>query len=208
MWRSPKRCQIFPLSFLLTHPVWDVTSKYSEYGGYSYRFLLTHPVWDVTNFCVFEVIQWTDFYSHIPCEMWPVAQMEYWYHHHFYSHIPCEMWQIIKCSSIHHNVFLLTHPVWDVTIFSTGFTKAYPHFYSHIPCEMWRYKTCYLWPDSNISTHTSRVRCDKGKEFTEKLMLYFYSHIPCEMWHNAYDLAGQVEEKFLLTHPVWDVTRH
>ena len=27
--------------------MWDVT-KYSDYGGYSYRFLLTHPVWDVT----------------------------------------------------------------------------------------------------------------------------------------------------------------
>ena len=36
-------------SFLLTHPVWDVTwRRYCE-NSYCNRFLLTHPVWDVTD---------------------------------------------------------------------------------------------------------------------------------------------------------------
>ena len=34
---------------------------------------------------------------------------------------------------------------------------------------------------------------------------YFYSHIPCGMWQYAYDVIKK-GEKFLLTHPVWDVT--
>ena len=37
------------VGFLLTHPVWDVTSS-SFSQDPEYRFLLTHPVWDVTMF--------------------------------------------------------------------------------------------------------------------------------------------------------------
>ena len=35
------------VTFLLTHPVWDVT-EYRVYPFPGIKFLLTHPVWDVT----------------------------------------------------------------------------------------------------------------------------------------------------------------
>ena len=35
------------LTFLLTHPVWDVTS-FAQITILPSPFLLTHPVWDVT----------------------------------------------------------------------------------------------------------------------------------------------------------------
>ena len=36
------------VTFLLTHPVWDVT-EYRVYPFPGIKFLLTHPVWDVTQ---------------------------------------------------------------------------------------------------------------------------------------------------------------
>ena len=38
--------------FLLTHPVWDVSSYCRNHRNYP-RFLLTHPVWDVTLYIVY-----------------------------------------------------------------------------------------------------------------------------------------------------------
>ena len=35
-------------SFLLTHPVWDVT-PFTAFLAAVFKFLLTHPVWDVTK---------------------------------------------------------------------------------------------------------------------------------------------------------------
>ena len=43
-----KRGKVSIVSFLLTHPVWDVTHLWNHPGEISYLFLLTHPVWDVT----------------------------------------------------------------------------------------------------------------------------------------------------------------
>ena len=79
-------------------------------------------------------------------------------------------------------IFLLTHPVWDVT-FNTSNVKT----------------------KRNISTHTSRVGCDTLQFHSESEYYHFYSHIPCGMWlsstvHCSFILS------FLLTHPVWDVT--
>ena len=56
--------------------------------------------------------------------------------------------------------FLLTHPVWDVT-----------------------YMTFQPFDYTIISTHTSRVGCDRGGLWLPRSTL-----------------------QFLLTHPVWDVT--
>ena len=56
------------------------------------------------------------------------------------------------------------------------------NFYSHIPCGMWR---------------TSRLLDPGG--------CYFYSHIPCGMWR-VWDYSAWRLQRFLLTHPVWDVT--
>ena len=103
------------------------------------------------------------------------------------------------------------------------------HFYSHIPCGMW---LSYIWSikiTKIISTHTSRVGCDRYTDWSEILVINFYSHIPCGMWQNgeegwqaSLDFYSHIpcgmwltltprtfmsSCKFLLTHPVWDVTR-
>ena len=100
-------------AFLLTHPVWDVTSS-ELYDVASETFLLTHPVWDVTV-----------------CDM------------------PLSLIILI---------FLLTHPVWDVTV---------PQQLRKKPLK--------------ISTHTSRVGCDRRSPGNMLFGNDFYSHIPCGM---------------------------
>ena len=59
------------------------------------------------------------------------------------------------------------------------------NFYSHIPCGMWRAANYSEYERYEISTHTSRVGCDA---------------ITVLIW------CGN--RKFLLTHPVWDVTQN
>ena len=79
------------------------------------------------------------------------------------------------------------------------------HFYSHIPCGMW---LSYIWSikiTKIISTHTSRVGCDRYTDWSEILVINFYSHIPCGMWPQ-WQYSTAIWQKFLLTHPVWDVT--
>ena len=79
------------------------------------------------------------------------------------------------------------------------------HFYSHIPCGMW---LSYIWSikiTKIISTHTSRVGCDRYTDWSEILVINFYSHIPCGMWHYHAQRYSEAI-RFLLTHPVWDVT--
>ena len=191
--------------FLLTHPVWDVTPNgwihqnqllyfYSHIpcGMWQivcftiakfWRFLLTHPVWDVT--WIAERNNMTlinDFYSHIPCGMWPHARIikERW--QNFYSHIPCGMWQ-------HHQnqqnwlrlISTHTSRVGCDSIPESAISEG-GDFYSHIPCGMWR--------------------CKKLLHMTFN---DFYSHIPCGMWRWLSE-RGAYDNKFLLTHPVWDVT--
>ena len=57
-----------------------------------------------------------------------------------------------------------------------------------------------------ISTHTSRVGCDKILRMECSRKYNFYSHIPCGMWQ--FLLPAFLHRcKFLLTHPVWDVTQ-
>ena len=79
--------------------------------------------------------------------------------------------------------FLLTHPVWDVTIDSRK---------EVIPLE--------------ISTHTSRVGCDVRRSRNFYGVSHFYSHIPCGMWRKSAE-STTAQSWFLLTHPVWDVTK-
>ena len=58
------------------------------------------------------------FYSHIPCGMWRSwGKKNGRCLHNFYSHIPCGMWQRIEQKHWNGMGFLLTHPVWDVTLF-------------------------------------------------------------------------------------------
>ena len=122
----------------------------------------------------------------------------------FYSHIPCGMWRTYEESY-----------------------AADENFYSHIPCGMWRGVKITPGVSKCISTHTSRVGCDRRKEngykrfkisthtsrvgcdmigFVPLPDFYnFYSHIPCGMWQ-AGKVFQETEELFLLTQPVWDVT--
>ena len=62
---------VTPVAFLLTHPVWDVTTR-AWRTHESHRFLLTHPVWDVTVLLLRLLALRKNFYSHIPCGMWPL----------------------------------------------------------------------------------------------------------------------------------------
>ena len=82
------------------------------------------------------------------------------------------------------NIFLLTHPVWDVTtiiVFSFLHTKISTHT-SRVGCD--ELVTAICLSKWRISTHTSRVGCDVGDARCSVLRC-----------------------RFLLTHPVWDVTR-
>ena len=115
----------------------------------------------------------SNFYSHIPCGMWP-GYMDYLHRQkNFYSHIPCGMWRNNgrrRRNKVHW--FLLTHPVWDVTSNNQQRNTG-----------------------KDISTHTSRVGCDR--EFVELLeqLTDFYSHIPCGMWRQT-DVWSMGEHDF------------
>ena len=128
-----------------------------------------------------------NFYSHIPCGMWRSRNKPAYAHRfYFYSHIPCGMWLSCLWFCQRYFQFLLTHPVWDVTICFISLFMKYFDFYSHIPCGMW------LWRRRNrrfrgISTHTSRVGCDGNDRNGASCQSNFYSHIPCGMWrHEIY----------------------
>ena len=125
---------------------------------------------------------------------------------HFYSHIPCGMWRCRCSSCVPCKKFLLTHPVWDVTHFNLPPCFFRQYFYSHIPCGMWRCFRNSFHAAACISTHTSRVGCDQVASANSRQKQNFYSHIPCGMWRLQQDEKTQ-QRKFLLTHPVWDVTR-
>ena len=147
---------------------------------------------------------------------------------HFYSHIPCGMWRIPKLKHFVLLRFLLTHPVWDVTNWSGDFnveTDISTHT-SRVGCDVTSSVERTL--GFLISTHTSRVGCDRylyvcqsgGKNFYSHIpcgmwrcageyrgnSVNFYSHIPCGMWPDNPEEWGR-RMAFLLTHPVWDVTR-
>ena len=81
------------------------------------------------------------------------------------------------------------------------------HFYSHIPCGMW---LSYIWSikiTKIISTHTSRVGCD---ELVTAICLSKWristhtSRVGCDVGDAR---CSVLRCRFLLTHPVWDVTR-
>ena len=92
MWPSSSSA-MFPIcSFLLTHPVWDVTAVDRSQSPYYSPFLLTHPVWDVTVIFSPFPSQHIYFYSHIPCGMWHQHKTTCRRSRYFYSHIPCGMW--------------------------------------------------------------------------------------------------------------------
>ena len=127
-------------------------------------------------------------------------------HCHFYSHIPCGMWRIIHRISETFYRFLLTHPVWDVTIISQNPIHTAFNFYSHIPCGMWRFaSTSSQTFDKFLLTHPVWDVTEMAARFPSFCSTFLLTH---PVW-DVTDIrtAGQQTVKaFLLTHPVWDVT--
>ena len=132
--------------------------------------------------------QYFHFYSHIPCGMWRIRL----YLHlccrlDFYSHIPCGMWRTSSGATNGNFLFLLTHPVWDVTLresvtmFFIAFLLTHP-VWDVTPflglCDVLKL----------ISTHTSRVGCDFCQSCWFISKSDFYSHIPCGMWQSPLNL--------------------
>ena len=140
----------------------------------------------------------TNFYSHIPCGMWPEAietvsvavgisthtsrvgcdvftlgRCRAW--ENFYSHIPCGMWRQLPVSTLFCQTFLLTHPVWDVTRDIIDNQNNNANFYSHIPCGMWLLMGIHL---TCIGYFYSHIPCGMWLQWSAD----FYSHIPCGMW--------------------------
>ena len=149
-----------------------------------------------------------NFYSHIPCGMWLKSLCWATDFTYFYSHIPCGMWPFIGIGLLLHLLFLLTHPVWDVTWKSAESTTAQSWFLlthpvwdvtvlashrmlflpisthtSRVGCDLYEQRCVFnLW----ISTHTSRVGCDYSYASEPESEFNFYSHIPCGMWQRRY----------------------
>ena len=100
--------------------------------------------------------------------------------------------------------FLLTHPVWDVTETpqpSLRELEISTHT-SRVGCDG---KYGVMRADYLISTHTSRVGCDRNVSYRKCIYYRFL------LTHPVWDVTrwtgdGAAGEWFLLTHPVWDVT--
>ena len=145
--------------FLLTHPMWDVTCRQCAfYNPFQISTHTSHARCDdslkrIDRFhcisthtsrvgCDWKLqkcfVPSLNFYSHIPCGMWPdVVNANQQAYNNFYSHIPCGMWHASWSSFSGLARFLLTHPVWDVTISVYQMGEVLGNFYSHIPCGMW-----------------------------------------------------------------------
>ena len=59
----------YTILFLLTHPLRDVTLAFSSVHLWIPKFLLTHPLRDVTNRNFKSFPEHVNFYSHTPCGM-------------------------------------------------------------------------------------------------------------------------------------------
>ena len=152
--------KILALKFLLTHPVWDVTGKKS----------LIETIYKISTHT-----------SRVGCDGDTPTPYEPFTN--FYSHIPCGMWQFLILWWWLISIFLLTHPVWDVTSVKTIKPMIKPFLLTHPVWDV---------------TEQTQLEIKDGKDF--------YSHIPCGMWQKPKNRQKQNDISFLLTHPVWDVT--
>ena len=111
--------------------------KILEDAGVEVTFLLTHPVWDVTLFPKWKQPIIFYFYSHIPCGMWHHQRGTDCRWVKFLLTHP--VWDVTfnPVVTASYCIFLLTHPVWDVTIKDEYTAYCFNDFYSHIPCGMW-----------------------------------------------------------------------
>ena len=100
--------------------------------------------------------------------------------------------------------FLLTHPVWDVTLTNCKNFSNCSNFYSHIPCGMWL--------ASPVVTSTScRFLLTHPVWDVTLILPILKQNETFLLTHPVWDVTRVYEaylffDKFLLTHPVWDVT--
>ena len=99
--------------------------------------------------------------------------------------------------------FLLTHPVWDVTLMLFYLFHAFCNISTHtsrVGCDLLIY---FFELVSNISTHTSRVGCDARAADGSMRDAFLLTH---PVWDvTIWMKLRSVTDQFLLTHPVWDV---
>ena len=80
------------------------------------------------------------------------------------------------------------------------------NFYSHIPCGMWQNCEGYADVTADFYSHIPCGMWLTGDRIKAERKGHFYSHIPCGMWPIPGQQVTTGNRKFLLTHPVWDVT--
>ena len=189
--------------FLLTHPVWDVTVNTFSPVEIVEAFLLTHPVWDVTYADDIPTITPTisTHTSRVGCDgTSPITTdnivaisthtSRVGCDNHYFccagripisthtSRVGCDE---IRARGPHSRTrFLLTHPVWDVTLYGVELDQmsAISTHTSRVGCDKYGLLTVL---DYDISTHTSRVGCDHQFATIGSYVINFYSHIPCGM---------------------------
>ena len=137
--------------------------------------------------------------------MWPSDRRVPVALYNFYSHIPCGMWRpcALYCAIPR---WISTHTSrvgCDLNDYNRNFLLM--HFYSHIPCGMWPFSGWFFIIPLNFYSH---IPCGMWRPhgLTVNISGHFYSHIPCGMWQQSV-VDGIFVYEFLLTHPVWDVTR-
>ena len=149
--------------FLLTHPVWDVTSVHST-KNVARLFLLTHPVWDVTMHMFCLQMEHKFLLTH---PVWDVTFSACFllllpYISTHTSRVGCDFCGCIicwwRCISTH-----TSRVGCDYSCENIGMQAI--NFYSHIPCGMWRPYVLYCVVPRWISTHTSRVGCDHRQNY-------------------------------------------
>ena len=87
--------------------------------------------------------------------------------------------------------FLLTHPVWDATKHLQKLSGQMGFLLTH---PVWDATKDYLTHalDGEISTHTSRVGCDRQPDRGIHQDSNFYSHIPCGMRRKTSDIRKYI----------------
>ena len=122
-----------------------------------------------------------NFYSHIPCGMWRVRYILLTLLSDFYSHIPCGMWRCGNQRQCYYVRFLLTHPVWDVTQDVDSYNHKMQFLLTH---PVWDVTIIVCLAMGCIGNFYSHIPCGMWLENAYILykQWYFYSHIPCGMW--------------------------
>ena len=181
MWRD-WQCNYGLRRHFYSHIPCGMWLVFAPYALYYNKFLLTHPVWDVTpsvKVTLF-VLTISTHTSRVGCDIPATATLLIACY--FYSHIPCGMWQCGFCSVNYSFKNFYSHIPCGMWHRNQNKRMYHRNFYSHIPCGMWLGLRQRMGSRQRISTHTSRVGCDYMAVATEN------------------------KPKFLLTHPVWDVT--